>query len=243
MKTVLAWTITTLLAGVAAAEDFRIETKIFSRDREAVSENVTLFRSGVVYDFLSEPAQIAVFRDGSPGAAGRFVLLDPDKRVQTEVSTDRIDSFLEKVSNWAATQDDAYLRFTASPVFQETYDEASGELTLESDVLTYRAETTPADKIEAYELYRRFSDGYAKLNSLFQAGLPGPRLRLNDSLSQRRRLPTVVHLTVPSRNVRIRAEHGVNKRLSKSDLTRIDEVARYLSSFRKVSNQEYRSLR
>ena len=243
MKRILSLTAATCLAGTGVAQDFRIETKVYSRDRAPVSENVTLFRAGVVYDFLDAPPQIAVFRDGDNDSAGRFVLLDPENRVQTEVSTDRIDSFLTKVREWASTHDDAYLRFTAAPVFQETFDEASGELTLESDILTYRVETTAADAIEPYRLYRDFSNGYAKLNALFQAGLPGPRLRLNESLAHRHLLPAVVHLTIPSRNVRLRAEHGVNQRLSKRDLARIDEVARHLTSFRKISNQEYRSLR
>ena len=70
------------VAGVAspwlnAAEDFRIETKVYSgRDKSPVSQNVTLFQAGYVYDYMADPERVAVF----DRAHGRFILLDPAPR-------------------------------------------------------------------------------------------------------------------------------------------------------------------
>ena len=76
----------------ARAEEFRIETRVYVGDeKEPVSETTTLFLDGVVYDFLAEPAQIAVFRKPGGGKPGRFILLDPEHGVRTEI---------DQPSNW-----------------------------------------------------------------------------------------------------------------------------------------------
>src|SRR5688572_27386799 len=65
------------------AEGFRIATKIYlgeedKKDTKLVSESTTLFDKGVVYDFLADGSQTAVFRKPA-GKEGRFILLNPDE--------------------------------------------------------------------------------------------------------------------------------------------------------------------
>src|SRR5262245_45461527 len=69
-----------VLCSAARGEKFRIETKILvgkadSAKAEPVSEATTLFLDGIVYDFLTEPPQVAVFRKPGGGNPGRFILL------------------------------------------------------------------------------------------------------------------------------------------------------------------------
>src|SRR5262245_1075333 len=99
-------------ATASLAEDFRIETKVFVGDEEEpVSETTTLFYDQAVYDFLTAPEQIAVFRKAGGGRPGRFILLDPERRIRTELSTDQIAGAMNKLRNWAARQRDPFLKF------------------------------------------------------------------------------------------------------------------------------------
>ena len=115
------------------AQTFRIETKVYQgSNKEPVSETITLFQNGVVYDFLAEPAQIAVFRKPMEEQPGRFVLLDTKLQRRAELTTDRIGKALLKLQQWAAHQQDPMLRFSADPHFEGTFTPETGELVLES---------------------------------------------------------------------------------------------------------------
>ena len=61
---------------LATAQDFRIETKIYEAidegdAAEPVSRKETLFYKGLVYDFLSEPAEVRVFKNTAADGSGR----------------------------------------------------------------------------------------------------------------------------------------------------------------------------
>src|SRR4051812_4739351 len=123
----------TLLLGIStsgklvAAEAFRIETKIFVGDAkdkklEPVSKTTTLFKDGIVYDFLESPEQTAVFRKPIGDKPGRFILLNDKDRMQTEVTTEKLAGTMKKLRNWASGQKDPFLKFAANPRFDETFD-------------------------------------------------------------------------------------------------------------------------
>ncbi len=58
------------------ADEFRIESKVFSaKDEAPTSESLTLFDDGRVYDFLTSPREITVFDI----SRSRIVLLDPER--------------------------------------------------------------------------------------------------------------------------------------------------------------------
>ncbi len=227
-----------------AAEDFRIETAVYVADEEQpVSKNVTLFEAGVVYDFLEQPEQVAVFSKPGEQRPGRFILLDAQRQMRSELTTEQLSGMLDKIRNWATSQRDPLLRFTAQPDFQEKFDEKSGELSLSSQLLSYRIETIQPeeDGDTSQEEYLRFCDWYARLNSVVVGQmLPFPRLAVNQALAKHGRMPQRIHLSIPGDGLEIRAEHRFNWRLSKQDKSRIDEVRRQLQEFRSVSNAEYR---
>src|SRR5262245_57411234 len=83
------------------AVDFRVESKVYSvkdeKHQELISESETLSQRGVVYDFLSNPSTIAVY-----DPHGRFILLDAQRRVRTELSKDEVKKFCEGLQAEAA---------------------------------------------------------------------------------------------------------------------------------------------
>jgi hypothetical protein len=223
------------------AEDFRIETKIYVGDEEEpVSTATTLFQRGVVYDFLSEPKQTAVFSKPRPGKPGRFILLDPERRVRTELSTDQVKDAMNKLRNWASQQRDPFLKFAANPQFNESFDRETGQLLLASHEESYTIKTEPADSPEGLAQYREFLDWYARLNTLLSAGPPPePRLAVNAALAQYQILPVSVELARLGEKEKLRAEHEFTWLLSKKDLGRIDDAAAALAAYRPVDNEEF----
>jgi hypothetical protein len=228
-------------AGVASADGFRITTKVYVGDEEKpASETTTLFLDGAVYDFLTDPAQTAVFHAPAGSRPGRFVLLDPERRVRTELSTEKIARAMGKLRTWAAGQKDPFLQFAADPTFEESFDSASGELVLASHVESYTVSTVPIQRAAAIVEYREFRDWYTRLNTLLSAGPPAePRLRLNEALARHKVVPLKVALTRAGEKEPLRAEHDFTWRLSRGDLDRIDDVRASLASYREVPNEEF----
>ncbi len=226
---------------VAVAEEFRIETKIFVGDEEQpVSETTTLFLDGVVYDFLTEPEQTAVFRKPTSGKPGRFILLDRTQRIRTELTTDQLAGAMDKLRTWASRQSDPLLKFAADPQFEESFKPDTGELVLASHLENYRVDTAPVDESTGLADYREFLDWYTRLNTLLQAGPPPePRLRLNAALAQHQVIPISVELQRAGESEPLRADHDFTWRLSREDRQRIDEVRASLASYRAVSNDEF----
>jgi hypothetical protein len=230
------------MVAVARAEDFCIHSKV-TIAKETV-ETSTVFHSGRVYDFLSEPDEVTIF--DPPGR--KFVVLNPARSVKTEVSLNEIEQFSQKMKAEAMARPVALLAFLADPKFGETFDESTGELTLTSAWMDYEVKTVKPRYPEAVALYSDFTNWQTKLNSLMKAGSlpPFARLTLNDALARHQRLPTEVLLTryaqhPEKRQMTIRAEHRMQWRLDDSDLTKIDAIAVQLAIARAVGLTEYRA--
>ncbi|MGD9722117.1 MAG: hypothetical protein AB7O59_12255 [Pirellulales bacterium] len=239
----LALVLVCVLTLRSRAEDFRVETKVFTgKEKTPASQNLTLFQAGYVYDYLSDPERVAVFDK----AHGRFILLDPDRKVKVEIKTEDVLVFSEKRHDKAALSANAFLRFAADPEFKVEFD-VEGELTLASEHLTYRVETVPAQSEATALQYREFSDWYARFNSMIYLGStpPFPRLEVNRELAKRTLVPTKVSLTIPAqsssgvRATQMRAEHHVSWRLLQRDLERLSETANQLATFQAVDLAEF----
>ncbi|MEM6799181.1 MAG: hypothetical protein AAF589_06675, partial [Planctomycetota bacterium] len=209
------------LAGFAvSAADMRIETRVYAAadEKEPVSESVTFFHDGVVYDFRAAESRVTIFRGAVGDKPARFLLLDTRLKQRTEVPVNRITAAMTKLRRWCAMQEDPFLRFTGDPSFEEYFDPDSGELRMTSDQLTYRLVTTPLKEEEIKLELRTFLDGFAQLHTLLESGLPPePRLRVNEALFRHGVVPVQVEVTAgdddkPS----LRAEHVVDTVLSKS---------------------------
>lgn len=233
------------LTRLGLADDFRIQTKVYAgKEKKPVSQNVTLFQAGYVYDYLSDPERVAVFDQ----AHGRFILLDPSRKVKVEIKTGDVLVFSQKSHDWAAQSSNAFLKFAADPQFEVAYSD-EGELMLGSQYLSYRVETVPASTPKTSQQYREFSDWYARFNSMYYVGStpPFPRLEVNRELAERGLIPTQVAINIPAqrtlgvRGVSMHTEHRVSWRLLQRDLERIAETANQLAAFETVDLREFQA--
>jgi hypothetical protein len=243
---VLAWLIT---AVTAYGEDFRIHTKVYKGDETTpASQNLTLFRGGVVYDFLSDPTETTIFDRPRAGKPGRFLLLDPARQVQAEVPLDRLHSFMSQLQLWAAGQSDPFLRFLSLPQFNEQLDEEHQSWSYSSRFMNYRVKADAVGE-EQFQQYDEFADWFVRLNTMLSIKTRPPyglgRLAVNASLRSRREIPSEVTLTVDSPNrflkrvTTFRSEHQLTALISQTDQARIDEAATQLVSFKKVTLEDY----
>jgi len=225
-------------------ESFRMVNRVYVGDDEKPQvQSTTIFLADTVYDFLDSPPEVTVFDKGR----GRFVLLDLTRRVKTELTTHRVSSLADRLQVWARTQSDPFLKFLADPVFEEEYDQEAGELALASDWMTYRLTTVPAASRTISRQYRDFSDWYARLNTTLNPGSRPPfaRLKVNDALDTRGRLPREVLLSMRSKTgvlakrITVRSEHKLSVGLAEADQDRVAQVGEFLTIFTPVSFERY----
>lgn len=226
-----------------SAQEFRIETDVLLGDEpKPVAQNLTLFTNGLVYDFpLVGREEITVFDAGR----GRFVMLDVQRKVKTTVTTQHLLEYAAAVRVHAEKMDGAFA-FAANPKFDQSFDEANGEVVLASEQLTYRAKGSKPKSDAVNQQYQQFADWYARLNGIRPGSLPPfARMELNDALAERGWIPEQVHLTVTGndrlikRRVELRSKHRINWRLSKTDRAKIEKAGDYMASFQSVSLSEY----
>lgn len=227
-------------AGRAHGDDFCVHSKVhLGKD---MVESVTMFRGGAVYDFLSTPEEITIL----DAPRDRFVVLDVTRKVKVVISGDEITKFAEKLRDEARARQVELLVFLANPKFDESYNEATGELSLSAPWMAYKVQTVEPKHPDAARRYADFCDRQAQLSALLRPGSlpPFARLALNEALETRGRLPTEVQLTRyaqqrSARPLSIRAEHRLQWRLLDSDRQRIDEADRHLATFTEVSLADY----
>lgn len=229
----------------ARAEDFRIDTKVYlAEEKEPISQTVTLFQEGVVYDFLSEPKQIAIFRKVSSAESGTFILLDPVRQVRTDLTTEEILLYSRGLQDLATTHKDPLLKFSANPDFIEAFNEREKTLTLTNDRMKYRLLTIPCTEV-ASQQYKEFSDWYVRAAARMHQGpiLPFPRLMVNAALARHQVIPAEVHLEVPAspghQQLVVHSKHEVLFLLSQKDRQEIEKAKQYLAEYKKVDFKEF----
>ena len=213
-----------------AADNFRVENAVFAENQQQPeSRTITIFAGGLVYDFLDQPPEAIVLDQ----AAGRFTLLDLQRRVRTVLSTEEVAAFSEKLKQRAAQyKDDALLTFMAEPAFQEQFDSKTNRLTLASPEITYQLQLTPFGNGSAALQYRDFSDWYIRLNVLLNPGSrpPQARMALNEAVARHRAVAREVQLTIASKTgagskpSTMRSTHAFAAQLTAADQERVKKA-------------------
>ena len=219
----------------AMAQDFKVTTKVFVDDgKRPVRENDTFFYGGRVFDSLApHRAEFTVL----DVRTGRIILLDASRKVKATLSLEGEGGLTGFTAQLKARAGQVKDDFFLNPQFDQTYDEATGELTLSSDRMSYRVRTSKPRYPQAVAQYREFADWFARLNAVRPRNLPPfARLKLNEALATRRRLPEEVELTLVDGNKRlsIRAEHDTYWVLSRSDVKRCETIAGYVAEFKSL---------
>jgi len=230
----------------ASPDELRIETKVYAgREAQPVSQNLTLFHAGAVYDYLPDTGEVTVFDP----RGGRFRLIDPARGHQAEIETSEIDEFCKGLKRWSAEQSDPLLKFAAQPTFEVVFDEERDELLLKHKLLQYSAVAvpTPRGKNAVLPHYRAYCDGYARLGALLHPGSIPPfvRQQLNSELHSRGLVAESIELTLQPREALgkplvMRSDHKIAYRLIDSDRKRISQTNDQMGTLPSIDWREYR---
>lgn len=232
-----------------SAQEFRIDSEVFvDNEKKPVSENLTLFQEGVVYDFRFEPGksrqlkEVVVFRI-SPTGQGDFVFLDVARKVRFSLDARTLLELVDKMRTSPELQQKAPEML--QPEFNKQWEESTGWLTLSSDRITYRATGTRTSDSAALDAFHLFANWYARLNAAVPQRLPPfPRLALNEATHNQGMIPEEVHLTIQpggsvSSAIKVRSKHYIVWTLSKSDNDYIRQAQRMLAEFRPALYENY----
>ncbi len=228
-------------------EDFRVDNTVFAGDKkEPISQSVTIFHDGIVYDCMRTPPETVVF----DGMMKRFVLLNMENGTRAELSTrevtDFVDRFEGRLKEMVAKKPDALIQFMAAPKFEEKFDESAGKLTLGSPLVTYTLVLSPGPDDAAAGQYHEFSDWYARLNVLLTPGglPPFGRLAVNAAVAKRKAIASQVTLTITSsksgKRQTIRSTHRVVRPLTAADVEEVDRIRKSMTNFKPVDFEKYR---
>jgi hypothetical protein len=226
---------------VARAQQFRIDTEVFvDGEQEPVSTSLTIFRDEVVYDFLLGDAPETTVFDIR---RGRIVLLDPQRQVRTELTTDILLEFCATMKSRAVSEGQDQL---FHPAFRTEYDEARRMLTLSGELMTYVAQGVVPRETGAVRRYQQFADWHARLNAVRPGNLPPfGRIELNRQLAEHGLIPEEIRRTVVWKRLvgttkfTARSAHEIHWLISNSDRSRIEAVGNQLTTFREVSLKEF----
>lgn len=241
----------TVIAPIIApviADDFHIDNKLYQdwdakkgQPKESPVETTTLFASGRVYDFMVKPKETIVFDPGQ----SLIIILDPDRRLRTQISTADISTQIGKLREAAIHHKDAVVRESAQAKFAESVDPKTGVLKLTNQWMQYEVESMAPDRPQVARQYAEAADWLAQLNTLLNpAILPFPRLALNKVLRDRQELPVKISRSVTPENRRhkpkvMHSEHTILMGLSQIDKQRIDEAGEQMHKFTEVPFDDY----
>lgn len=236
-----------LVAGQERA--FRVDTELFlDQDKMPLLATLTIFHSGMVYDFLlTTPQEVTVLDP----LRGRMTLLDEGRRVQATITTQEILEFTLALQTHAAQEKDPLLVFCATPQFETTersveqQGQTLAELHLAAKPLSYVAVGQQPPWPQAAAMYRQFADWAARLNATRPGNLPpAARLVLNGALAERGLIPLEIRRTIPAtsrlgKRLELRSQHRFNWTLSGEDHKRLERVGDMLATYEVVSFQDY----
>ena len=256
-------TLVVLLATAAASGAFAQEMRVYTTVKnlaapgpnEVVARSLTLFHAGRVYDYIESAREVTVYEP----AHHRFTLLSERRGSQAEVAQEEVRQFLslakqeaQKLLNGADDQTGpsqvrslAWLKFQLRPEFSASFDKSKSELLLVGRECRYEVNGVAPPSPDVGEVYLRFADAMAELNSVLhpRALLPAPRMKLNEELRKRELLPVSVALHAElDRPLWLQARHEWTWKFSSSDRELISKWERELAdpAVRKVSFRQYR---
>ena len=227
-------------------EDFRIQATVHVGSSSSASVNsLTLFNSATIYDFLDhgmDQSDITVFDI----TRGRFVLLDPQRRVKTTLTKDFLIRFLEQIRSQTSS---TALANYVQPKLEHEFNPVTKTVRVSSDYLTYQATGITPKFDSAVQRYRHFADWAARLNSTRIGNLPPySRFELNRLLAKQNLMPLNIQRTLMLDEVGlkkqiVRSEHTINWQLTNSDRKRISKTGDQMASFREVTADEFWQLK
>jgi len=237
------------MSPVAVGQEFRIESSVYSDSSTLpVSQNVTLFSKGLIYDFqLSDDAQptaleIAIYDTRKH----EMILLDPARKMRFELPDLRLMKIVEAVRR--DTIQDNRSSFLVNDNFTEDIDLSTNWVTLTSPQIEYRYHGSQPKDVSVIPIYLQFLDRFTQLNASDPTKLPPfARMKLNQSIQGLGWIPSEVRISVKQNGLfrepfSAKSKHVVIHTLSDQDHERIAKAKSFWMQFESVDLEEYRGL-
>ncbi|MFK7768852.1 MAG: hypothetical protein AB8B55_16650 [Mariniblastus sp.] len=233
----------------AQAQEFKIESSVYTADESLpISQNVTLFSEGLVYEFLMSneaqprPLEIVIFDSRTLN----MVLLDTQKQIRLELPELRVTKILEGVRR--ATIQDNRSSFLVEEVYEEDTDLSTGWLTMTSPTISYRLKGERAKNAAMIPLYMNFLNHFTRLKATDPNQIPPfPRMKLNQAIQRLGWMPSEVQFTAKQNSlfrqaISAKSKHILFEQLSRKDKEEIAKAKRHWMNFKAVEFGEYRGL-
>ena len=230
---------------VVNAQEIRVYTTIRDRSGQpssasaehgpVVVRSLMLFHAGKIYDYIEPAREVTVYEP----AHRRFTILNPRRRLCSELTQDEIRHFLGRAedeaqkrfafapeeSSASARRALEFLRFQIQPDFAASFDSDKQQLKLTADNFEYVVEGFQPENPEVVGKYLHVADWMAQFNSVLhpQSLFPAPRLKLNQELRSHGLLPLTVSLKAETDPLlHLQAKHEWTWNFQKTDRQLID---------------------
>lgn len=231
------------------AQEFRITSDVYIGDSKAVlSSNLTLFSDSLICDFLMsdevvpQPLEVVLYDTRQK----RFVLLDLERRVRTEISDLQIEKLVENLAG--ETQKNEASKFLISETFVEETDWTNGTLSLKGDNMEYFFRGFQPEDPAFLPQYFSFLDNFTKLNATDPRKMPPfPRMKLNQRIKQLGWVPSEVRVTLKANqffreDLEAQSKHTLTAGLTRGDRELITRAKRDWQGFKAVELTEFRQV-
>lgn len=223
---------------------FRVDnvSRFIRNERVATYSSSTVFYDDMVFDFVGENGEIVVYSF----RLQKFTLIDPIRRIRTEIDETEIDRFLARIKVILRDKEDGFSTFMTEPSFDISQKE--DEFFFQSKWIDYRATTAPFEGEAQADAYFRFVDAMGKLNVYMNPGVVTPlaRMEANRKFMQDSRFPKKVVAeiypkgkTIFTKTFQVENESSLSRRLSERDRSRINRAIHFFVQFPFVSFKTY----
>ncbi len=224
---------------------FRVDAVVkFSRneDEERSFKSSSVFCDDFAFDFIGDNGEIIVYSFSEK----KFALIDPIRRLRTEVDVEEIERFLAFVKPRLEKRDDGFCAFMTDPSFETSQKE--DEFLFQSKWIDYRATTRVFDEPKIVAAYFDFSNALCKLNVFMNPGSVTPlaRLVVNRRFQEETRFPEKVVVDVYpkgkmffNRSYQASTEYKLARRLSEKDRNRVTRAIHFAAQFQEVNFRTY----
>lgn len=227
-----------------SSRQFRVDNvvRIARNEREVSFKSSTIFYEDYVFDFVGDNGEIVVYSFDDR----KFALIDPIRRMRSELDLDEIDRFLSRVRPILRERNDKFVNFMLDPAFDVSYKE--DELFFQSKFIDYHIETNVFESEDLADAYFNFINALGKLNVYMNPGAVTPlaRLEANKKLADESRFPTKIVTdvypkgkTIFTKTIHIVNESTLARRLSERDRNRLNRTAHFFAQFPLVNFQTY----
>jgi len=234
----------------AVGQEFRIESQVYDANSKLpVSQNVTLFSQGLVFDFRMsndaqpKPLEVIVYNSRNR----MLVLLDPARQIRLELADLSLLRIVDGVRR--ETMQDKRTSFLVENDFEEIADWSTKWVTLNSPQIVYRFKGEQPKDVSILPLYFEFLENFTRLGATDPTKIPPfPRMKLNQSIKRLGWIPSEVQITVSQNSLfregfTAKSKHTLITQLSSKDRERIDLAKQYWQTFKNVKLDEYRGLK